>query len=346
MNPALLPAHLRDDVPGWTQTVVAFLAEKERRSGSRRTVEGYARMLWPFFDRVGSPQGVTPAHVLAWAHGIGASGREPSSATVGARIACLSSYYRFLIRMQVSTANPCDALERPKGVQSVARGLGADEVRRLLAIVPNTVAGRRDRALLILFILSGRRRSEVIGLTAGDISVEGETAFYRYRGKGGKVGRRELPRPAYEALGATLADAGLALAEMDPTASLWQAGTGSRGITGSTFYSRFRRYLRAAGLAPSGLHVLRHTAAKLRRDAGASIEAVSSSSTTLAGRHVGLPPTARRRNRPDLAGRGGRDRGVAFTRAKGPLRDLHAGREDSSTARAHSPVHRPEESRR
>ena len=83
MNP-LLPAQLRDDVPAWAQTVVAFLAEKERRSGSRRTVEGYARMLWPFFGRVGSPEQVTPAHVLAWAHGIGTSGREPASATVGA----------------------------------------------------------------------------------------------------------------------------------------------------------------------------------------------------------------------------------------------------------------------
>jgi integrase len=47
-------------------------------------------------------------------------------------------------------------------------------------------------------------------------------------------------------------------------------------VTSSTFYGRFRKYLRAAGLAPSGLHVLRHSAAKLRRDAGASIEAVSS----------------------------------------------------------------------
>jgi hypothetical protein len=35
----------------------------------------------------------------------------------------------------------------------------------------------------------------VISLKAGDISVEGETALYSYRGKGGKVGRRELPRP-------------------------------------------------------------------------------------------------------------------------------------------------------
>ena len=91
MNPQRLPAQLRADVPAWAQTVVAFLAEKERRSGSRRTVESYARMLWPFLERVGSPDQVTPAHVLAWAYGMGASGREPSSATVGARIACLSS---------------------------------------------------------------------------------------------------------------------------------------------------------------------------------------------------------------------------------------------------------------
>lgn len=275
MNPQLLPAQIRDDVPAWAQTVVAFLAEKERRSGSRRTVESYARILWPFFGRVGSPDRVTPAHVLAWAHGIGTSGREPSSATVGARIACLSSYYRFLIRMNLATANPCDALERPRTVPSVARGLGADEVRRLLAVVPDTVAGRRDRALLLTFILTGRRRAEVIGLTGGDISVEGETAFYRYRGKGGKRGRRELPCPAYEALCATLRDARLSLADMDASASLWQAGAGTRGVSGSTVYARFRRYLRAAGLPPSGLHVLRHTAAKLRRDAGASIEAVS-----------------------------------------------------------------------
>src|SRR5215217_6061904 len=78
MNPRLLPAAAPDDVPAWQQTVVAFLAEKEGRSGSQRTVESYARMLWPFLTRIGSPDLVTPAHILAWAHGVGASGREPS----------------------------------------------------------------------------------------------------------------------------------------------------------------------------------------------------------------------------------------------------------------------------
>lgn len=270
-----LPATASDDVPAWRQTVLAFLAEKERRSGSRRTVESYGRMLWPFLTRVGSPDRVTPAHVLAWAHGIGASGREPSSTTVGARIACLSSYYRFLIRMDLATSNPCDALERPRTVAPVPRGYSADEVRRLLAVVPDTGAGRRDRALLLTFVLTGRRRAEVLSLTAGDLDIGDAAVFYMYRGKGGKRGRRELPAPAYGAIRASLVDVGKDPLTMAPEESLWQAGSDGRGIPSATFYGRFRRYLRAAGLAPTGLHVLRHSAAKLRRDAGEPIESVS-----------------------------------------------------------------------
>jgi site-specific recombinase XerD len=269
-----LPALSSGQPSAWEEAVYAFLVEKRARSGSTRTVETYARMLWPFFARV-TPDQVRASDVLAYAHGVGASGRPPSSATIGARIACLSSFYRFTIRMGLLTANPCDALERPRTVPAVARGYSGNEVQRILAVIPDTVRGRRDRAILLVLVLTGRRRAEALGLRAGDISVESETVFYAYRGKGGKRGRRELPRPAYEAICATLGDAGKDLAKMGPGESLWQAGAGPAGITSGTFYGRFRRYLAAAGLASTGLHVLRHTAAKLRRDAGASIEAVS-----------------------------------------------------------------------
>jgi len=110
--------------------------------------------------------------------------------------------------MRLVTGNPCDALERPRTVPSPPRGLSAADVRRLLAVVPDTVRGRRDRAILLVFLRTGRRRAEVFGLRAGDITVEDGTAFYRYRGKGGKTGRRELPRPAYEAIRTALTDAG------------------------------------------------------------------------------------------------------------------------------------------
>ena len=274
MDPVILPVPTHGEPSRWDQALYAFLVEKGNRSGARRTVESYGRMLSPFFA-TRTPDSVTPADVLAHAHGIGRSGRSPSSTTVGARIACLSSFYRFLIRMRLLGANPCDALERPRSMPAPARGYGAHEVRRLLVVIPDTIPGRRDRAIILVLVLTGRRRAEVLGLYARDISVEGGTAFYAYRGKGGKLGRRELPRPAYDAVRATLADAGLTIATMDPAGSLWQAGAGILGISGSTFYGRFRRYLAAAGLAATGLHVLRHTAAKLRRDAGESIESVS-----------------------------------------------------------------------
>ena len=270
------PTAFDDTAAGWERALYAFLAEKERRSGSRRTVESYSRMLQDFFGRLGkSPDQVRSPEVLAWAHGIGLSGREPSAVTVGARIACLSSFYRFLIRMGVATGNPCDALERPRVSPSPPRGLSAEEVRRLLAVIPETPVGLRDRAIILTLVLTGRRRSEVLTLTAGDIEL-GDPPLYRYRGKGGKRGRRELPSPALEAIERELEAFGQSLEAMNPKKSLWPSSADpSRPLTSGTFYGNFRRYLARAGLPPTGVHILRHTAAKLRREAGEPIEAVS-----------------------------------------------------------------------
>ncbi len=264
------------DAAGWERTLYAFLAEKERRSGSRRTVEGYSRMLQHFFGTLGKPpHQVTSQEVFAWAYGKGLSGKEPSPVTIGARLACLSSFYRFLIRMEIVASNPCDAIERPKTSLSPPRGLSAEEIRRLLDVIPDTATGLRDRAIILTLTLTGRRRSEVLNLTAGDISQAGGL-FYTYRGKGGKQGKRELPRPAFEAIQVALAAFGKDLATVSPDESLWPSSTrNGRGVTSGTFYGNLRRYLRKAGLPPAGVHILRHAAAKLRRDVGETVEDVS-----------------------------------------------------------------------
>ena len=65
---------------------------------------------------------------------------------------------------------------------------------------------------------------------------------------------------------------------MDAGESIWpsrHAAANGMVLTSGTFYARFRRYMQAAGLAPAGVHILRHAAAKLRRDAGESVEEVS-----------------------------------------------------------------------
>ena len=177
--------------------------------------------------------------------------------------------------MGAATSNPCDALERPKVNPAPPRGLSAEQVRTLLAVIPETPAGLRDRAIFLTLVLTGRRRSEVLNLKVGDLSLDDDRVYYAYRGKGGKRGRRELPRPAHDAIVRALSAFGKDLASMAANESLWRAVRADSGITDGTAYLRFRRYLKDAGLPPAGLHVLRHSAAKLRRDAGESVEAVS-----------------------------------------------------------------------
>lgn len=85
---------------------------------------------------------------------------------------------------------------------------------------------------------------------------------------------------AVEAIERGLVAWGKSLATMAPDHSLWPTSGGERaeqglGVTSGTFYANLRRYLKKAGLPPSGVHILRHSAAKLRRDAGDSVEAVS-----------------------------------------------------------------------
>jgi hypothetical protein len=85
---------------GWERALDAFLAEKERRSGSLRTVQGFSRMLRHIFGSLGMPPDrVAGPDVLAWAYGTRLSGRPPSQVTIRARIACLSSFFRFLTWM-------------------------------------------------------------------------------------------------------------------------------------------------------------------------------------------------------------------------------------------------------
>jgi len=137
----------------WDQALYAFLVEKGNRSGSKRTVESYSRMLWRFFADT-TPDRVTPAMVLSYANGIGLSGKPPSSVTIGARIACLSSYFKFLIRMGLVSSNPCDMVERPRTSPSPARGYSAEEVKRLLEV---TLV---HRWLLAYRPVHGQRRTE------------------------------------------------------------------------------------------------------------------------------------------------------------------------------------------
>ena len=165
--------------------------------------------------------------------------------------------------------NPVEAVDRRRGEPEPPAYLSHDEVRQLLDHgFHDDAIGKRDRAIVVLGIYTGRRRSELLGLTAGDIDRRNGEACYTYSGKGAKRRRRELPRPCLDPIVDSLRARGKSLDTMPPGEPLWD-------VKDSGFAANLRRAFKRAGLPSHGVHVLRHTAARLRRDAGASIEQVS-----------------------------------------------------------------------
>ena len=178
------------------------------------------------------------------------------------------SFYDFARRMGLVAANPAVDVKRPKARPPIPRGLDAEELRRLLDIIPDTPGGKRDRAIILTAALAGLRRQEILGLRAGDLTRNG-AVYYNVRTKGGLERRRELPAPAFNAIMEALEAQGRPLDGLAPEDRIFD-------IAHQTYYAYLRKYARRAGLDGLKPHDLRHTAAKLRREHGASIEDVSS----------------------------------------------------------------------
>ena len=123
-----------------------------------------------------------------------------------------------------------------------------------------------------VLMIDGDPQCNLTGMT---LSLEGQEDFEKLYESDNRANLYDALRPAFEAIQAWLAVVGKDVATMPATASLWPAVRNGRGITSGTFYTNLRRYLKEAYLPAGGVHIFRHSAAKLRRDAGETVEDVS-----------------------------------------------------------------------
>jgi len=187
------------------EAIAAFLEQQ-----SPHTKRAYAFALKQFFTLHNwvCPEDVNVAHVAAWKKLMKADGK--SDATVQARLAALTSYYNFLMLPHGATteplvrANPALAITRddvrvtPFGRSHVMEW---DKFKRILdALTGDDVKTARDRAVLIFFAYTGRRRSEVANLRIKDLHMEGKERWYTAMVKGHKEQKFDLPGVVYDAL--------------------------------------------------------------------------------------------------------------------------------------------------
>jgi site-specific recombinase XerD len=253
----------------WRRVAEQYLSELYQRSGSERTPGEYGRYVSTFLKGIGSPADATPGTVHGFAYAATLRGTVPRPATVMVRLAAIHGYYDLARRVGLIDRNPAADVRRPRNTDPRPKGLSPEQLRALLEATPKTPAGARDRAAILTAVLTGLRRSELLGLTAGDIEAKAGRVFYSTRTKGGHQRYRELPAPAWAAIRRALAQLGTPYETLAPAALLFP-------ISGRGFAANLRRYAKRAGLEGVTPHVLRHSAAKLRRETGASIEDVGS----------------------------------------------------------------------
>jgi integrase/recombinase XerD len=153
---------------------------------------------------------------------------------------------------------------------SLPRGLPTAEVERLLdGCDRDTVAGRRDYAILTVLARLGVRGAEVAALRLGDIDWQaGEVVVL---GKGSRLERLPLPVPVGAALAAYLTGG---RARCESPAVFVTVRAPHRQLSPEAVRAIMSRACDRAGLARRGAHRLRHSLATEMLRAGASLPEV------------------------------------------------------------------------
>ncbi len=198
-----------------------------------------------------------------------ATGRAPS--TINRAIGATRSFFRFLYEEGRLETNSAQALRSIRlGPALAPKHLTVAEVQRLLSLPStNTLTGRRDYAILMLLYNTGLRVGELCALSRDDVMLPADGwGALQVVGKGRRLHRLPINRPAADALLAYLADRD----DTDPALFLNRSGNrfSVRGIA-----LLVNRYLRAAGITDrSGPHLLRHTFATHALHARPNLRAV------------------------------------------------------------------------
>ena len=113
-------------------------------------------------------------------------GQHLDPRTVNRKVACLRSYYKFLLRTHQLAANPMLRIKAPKMARKLPEFVPEESLNRLLNSFEfeASFAGARDQLVLETLYGTGIRLSELLGITDNDVDAGARTV--RVTGKGNK----------------------------------------------------------------------------------------------------------------------------------------------------------------
>lgn len=174
----------------------ANLRNKNTRRAYRNDVMDFRQFIG--IERAEEFRQVTRAHVIAWRDELrrreqekvtesGLVTSEPlSAATIRRKLSALSSLFEYLCEKNAVTHNPVKGVSRPNEGSNEGKtpALGDAQARRLLnAPDPETLKGKRDKAILSTLFFHAVRREEVAHLKVRDLHQRQGVLHLRIHGK-------------------------------------------------------------------------------------------------------------------------------------------------------------------
>jgi len=235
-------------------TVREFLSYlTDYRSFSPLTVRAYGtdmRMLREFLQhrlgRVPSPTEITRELIVQF----GVSLRKPAPLTLRRKYACISSFFGFLQDMGYAHSNPARRLPLPRVSEYVPVFLSEEMAQQLIAAADTPWT----KAMVVLLLSTGIRRSEAVGITLDDLNLEERQLLIR--GKGDKERVVPLTDQVVEAIQAYLPHR-----TKTESRHLFVSAWKGEPIHGRCINRMLQIVIQKAGLGGQGItpHKLRHT---------------------------------------------------------------------------------------
>lgn len=252
----------------WQKAINLWAKTRKARSTERAYVFALKNLL-NFISK--EPKDIVKTDVIEWTNYLRDSGL--SETTIQLRISAVSSFYIFAYEeCDLEKANPCliKSIRRKINPYGKAQWLSSEDVSKLLKnIDTSSKLGSRDFALLLGYVLLGRRNSEWRKMKWGDIFKQGDSYRYRWSGKGKVDQLSDFPLPVYEAI---VHYSKIANIFSDSSNYIFPGREINTSISAEAVREILNKRLKECGLEHVKVHSLRHTSAMLRKEVGESLE--------------------------------------------------------------------------
>lgn len=183
------------NIENTTKEFYSFL--KSEKNASLLTVDAYKRDMDLFIhflmldDTTVHVEKITVAIIRRYINYLGEE-KKYKATTINRKINSLRSYFKFLLSQEYIDKNPAAAVTAPKKPDRIPIYLKEDELKRLIN-APDLYSKNhklRDKTILLMFIYTGLRRSELLSLNWENIDF-GQRTITVVFGKGNK--QRVIP---------------------------------------------------------------------------------------------------------------------------------------------------------